>query len=157
MTHTADRLHHNNEVLAAVKIRRDDFYEAILGLERALAVPAGESPELWGAMVATQVGRIRGVLEEHVRGTEGEDGLFDQIRDDAPQLLHAVQVLGAAHDDLVAQAAALDAGLEHIGTAADVERTRDAALDLMRALLEHRHRGAEVLYDAYQVDLSAGD
>jgi hypothetical protein len=157
MTHTEDRLRRNHEVLEAVKIRRDDFYEAILGLERALAVPAGDSPELWGAMVTTQVGRVRGVLDDHVRGTEGEDGLFEQLREDAPHLLHAVERLGAAHDGLMARAAVLDASLEHVTTTDGVDQARDAALDLMRSLLEHRHRGAELLYDAYQVDLSPGD
>jgi hypothetical protein len=152
-----DRQRHNHEVLDAVKLRRDDFYEAILGLERALAVPAGASPELWAGMVAAQVGRVRGVLDAHVRGTEGEEGLFEQLREDAPHLLPMVQRLGAAHDSLIAQAEALGVSLERVGSADDVDRVRDASLDLMRALLEHRHRGAELLYDAYQVDLSPGD
>ena len=44
-----------------------------------------------------------------------------------------------------------------VRTVVDVDAVRDEALDLMRALLAHRHRGAELLYEAYQVDISAGD
>ena len=154
---TEELLRRNREVLDAVKLRRDDFYEAVLNLERALAVPAGDAPELWASLVAARVGRVREVLDDHVAGTEGEGGLFEQLREDAPHLLPGVLRLEAAHDGLVMQAVALDASLEHVRGADDVDRARDASLDLMRVLLEHRHRGAELLYDAYQVDLSPGD
>jgi hypothetical protein len=39
----------------------------------------------------------------------------------------------------------------------DVDALRAAVLDLIRALLVHRHRGSELVYEAYNVDLSVGD
>jgi hypothetical protein len=48
-------------------------------------------------------------------------------------------------------------GLGQVTSEADVDDVRDRTLGLLRALLEHRHHGAELLYDAYQVDLSSGD
>jgi hypothetical protein len=154
---TEDVREQNRAVLDAVRIRRDDLYESILGLERALAIPAGDAPDAWGAALADPVARLQEVLAMHVEGTEGPGGLFDQLRDDAPHLLHAADVLGAEHGPLLDAASALANRLAAVRTDADVEEVRDAALDLVRELLEHRHRGAELLYDAYQVDISSGD
>jgi hypothetical protein len=148
---------HNREVLDAVRIRRDDLYEAILGLERALAVPAGDAPEVWASLLAGPLTHLGSVLDVHVRGTEGESGLFEQLREDAPWLLPAVQQLTSEHPGLVGAAQALTTRIEAVHTDGDVDDLRDTALDLMRQLLEHRHRGAELLYDAYQVDLSGTD
>lgn len=147
----------NREVLAAVRIRRDDLYEAILGLERALAVPAGDVPEAWGEVLAEPVAHLIEVIDGHVDGTEGPGGLFEQIRDDAPHLLPVVERLRADHAPLAGAASALATHAAAVTTDEDVEEVRDEALDLVRRLLEHRHHGAELLYDAYQVDVSSGD
>jgi hypothetical protein len=147
----------NRAVLDAVRIRRDDLYEAVLGLERALGVPAADAPEAWASLLVNPVGHLAEVLEEHVHGTEGEDGLFEQLREDAPRLLPAVERLRGAHDGLRASTDRLRDHLAVLRSASDVDDVRDEALDLMRALLEHRHRGAELLYEAYQVDVSAAD
>ena len=147
----------NREALAAVRVRRDDLYDAVLGVERALAIPAGDAPEAWSALVVAPLSRLQEVLEEHIRQTEGPEGLFVQMREDAPQLLHAVSELEAEHGPLLEATAALADRLATVTDDAGVDAARDAALDLMRRVLTHRHRGAEVLYDAYQVDISAAD
>jgi hypothetical protein len=147
----------NREVLDAVRIRRDDLYEAILGLERALAVPAGDAPDAWGEVLAAPIARLVEVLDAHVDGTEGPGGLFDQIRDDAPHLLSVVERLRAEHDPLEVAASTLSAHAAAVTTDAEVDDVRDEALDLVRRLLEHRHHGAELLFDAYHVDVSSGD
>lgn len=147
----------NREVLDAVRVRRDDLYESVLALERALAVPAGDAPEAWAAMCAAPVKRLQEVLAAHIRGTEGPEGLFEQIREEAPHLLNAVDKLGSQHEPLVTAAEALADRLGQVSTEGDVDDVRDRTLGLLRDLLEHRHHGAELLYDAYQVDISTGD
>jgi hypothetical protein len=147
----------NREVLDAVRIRRDDLYEAILGLERALAVPAGDAPDAWGEVLAAPIARLVEVIDAHVDGTEGPGGLFEQIRDDAPHLLSVVERLRAAHEPLEVAASTLAAHAAAVTTDAEVDDVRDEALELVRRLLEHRHQGAELLFDAYQVDVSSGD
>jgi hypothetical protein len=147
----------NREVLDAVRIRRDDLYEAILGLERALAVPAGDAPDAWGEVLAAPIARLVEVIDAHVDGTEGPGGLFEQIRDDAPHLLPVVERLGAEHTPLEVAASTLGVHAAAVTTDAEVDDVRDEALDLVRRLLEHRHHGAELLFDAYQVDVSSGD
>jgi len=147
----------NREVVDAIQIRRDDLYEAILALEQALAAPAGDQPSDWSASLRAPVEHLRGVLEAHVAGTEGEGGLFPEIREHSPRLIHAMDRLQADHDPLREATAALAASLAGVAGDADVDAVREAGVDLIRRLLVHRHRGAELVYDAYWVDMSAGD
>ena len=147
----------NRAVLDAVRVRRDRLYEAILGLEQALATPAGDHPKEWALLLAAPIENLRAVLDSHIEGTEGGDGLFAQIRDDAPHLLHAVERLRNDHQPMVANAAALAGALSGVHDEDTVDAVRTQALQLMRQLLEHRHLGAEVVYDAYAVDVSAAD
>ena len=114
----------NREVLDAIQIRRDDFYEAILALEQALAAPAGDQPSAWAESLRAPVEHLRGVLEAHVSGTEGEGGLFPEIREHAPRLIHAMERLQADHDPLRDTAAALAASLDSVTDDADVDTVR---------------------------------
>ena len=148
---------HNRVVLDAVRVRRDRLYEAVLAVERALAAPAGDDPARWSAALAGPVDNLQEVLESHVAGTEGRDGLFEQLREDAPHLLHAVDRLRGEHAPLLMSASALATALPTVTNDDDVDEVRAQALELLHHLLEHRHRGAELVYDAYAVDISPGD
>jgi hypothetical protein len=147
----------NRAVLDAVRVRRDRLYEAILGLEKALATPAGDHPKEWATLLAAPIESLRAVLDSHIEGTEGDDGLFAQIREDAPHLLNAVERLRNDHQPLVASVTALAEALPGVHDDDTVDAVRTQALQLMRELLHHRHLGAEVVYDAYAVDVSAAD
>lgn len=147
----------NREVLDAIRIRRDGLYDAVLAVERSLAAPAGDDPAAWAAVLAAPVDHLQEVLESHVAGTEGRDGLFEQMREDAPHLLKAVERLRDEHAPLLASASALAAALSAVHDDDGVDAVRAQALQLLHHLLEHRHRGAELVYDAYSVDVSPGD
>ena len=154
MTEVQDR---NREVLDALRIRRDRLYDAILDLERALSVPAGDHPREWAADVGTVLERLQTILDAHVADPENDGGFFDDVRENAPHLLHAVDLLRAEHGPLVESTAALVARTAATDSDAAVDDVRDEAVELIRRLLRHRHRGAELVYDAYSVDISAAD
>ena len=154
MTEVQDR---NREVLDALRIRRDRLYDAVLDLERALSVPAGDHPREWAADVGAVLTRLQTVLAAHVAETEDDGGFFDGVREHAPHLLHAVDVLRAEHGLLVESTTALVAHAAVTDSDTAVEDVRDEAVELIRRLLRHRHRGAELVYDAYSVDISAAD
>jgi hypothetical protein len=147
----------NRQVLAAVRVRRDRLYDAILELERGLAVPAGEHPREWAADIGAEVGRLRTVLDAHVEETEADGGFFADVRERAPQLLHAVTILQDEHRPLIEAAGELADHAAAVQDESDVDEVRDEAVELIRRLLHHRHRGAELVYDAYSVDISAAD
>jgi hypothetical protein len=147
----------NREVLDAVRVRRDSFYDALLELEQALCTPAGDDVAGWAAAARVPVAHLREVLDAHVSGTEGDEGLFAEVRDHAPHLIPAVDRLRSEHAPLIAATEALAARLDDLQSDAEVEGVRDEGIELIGRLLAHRHRGAELVYDAYSIDISTGD
>jgi hemerythrin HHE cation binding domain-containing protein len=150
----------NRAALAAVRVRRDALLDAILELEQALASPATERAPAWASEVGDALGNLRDVFEHHVEDTEREGGFFEELLDDEPRLTRAVERMRADHvtiattsDELAERLRAATGG----DAGADVEPLRAGLLDLIRALLVHRHRGSELVYEAYNVDLSVGD
>ena len=79
------------------------------------------------------------------------------MREDAPHLLPALERLREEHDPLVEGTRTLNDSLRNVHGDSDVDLVRMHALDLIRRLLEHRHHGAELVYDAYAVDVSPAD
>jgi len=147
----------NREVLDAVRVRRDALYDMVMVFERALASPTSGRPDDWCAVLHNRVENVRTVLETHVRETEADGGFFDDVREQAPQLLRAAQQLQAEHAPLLEATDDLEREIDAATDAGDVAAVRTAGLDLIHRLLEHRHRGAELVYDAYSVDISAAD
>jgi hypothetical protein len=158
MTEQAEQVQERNrELLDAIRVRRDHFYDAILAVERAISKPAGDAPEGWAAALAAPVESLQATLDDHVSGTEGHDGLFEQMRDDAPHMLPALERLRGEHDPLLDGTRVLADSLSNVHDDDGVDLVRMHALDLLRRMLEHRHRGAELIYDAYAVDVSPAD
>lgn len=147
----------NRAALAAIRVRRDSLLDAILDLEQSLAAPSTDRTRLWAADVATSLGALRGVLEAHVTDTERDDGLFQELSVEEPRLIRAIDRMRADHVTLTTTADELAERLGRVGDGTDVDAIRAAGLDLIRALLVHRHRGSELVYEAYNVDLSVGD
>ena len=151
----------NRAALAAVRIRRDALLDAVLDFEQALAAPASDRAALWAADVATALDGLRVVFEHHVADTESEGGFFQVLLDDEPRLTRAVERMRADHVTISTTADELAERLRRVASAgdvdADIDSLRAGLLDLIRALLVHRHRGSELVYEAYNVDLSVGD
>jgi WS/DGAT/MGAT family acyltransferase len=147
----------NRAALAAVSERRDEFYEGILELERAMAAPAGDHAGTWAAASARAVEDMQHVLDDHIRETEAPGSFYDDVIEHSPHLVNAAHRLQAEHPPLAARVEALALELKTVTDDDGVEATRQDALELIKALLQHRHRGAELVYDAYNVDVAPGD
>jgi diacylglycerol O-acyltransferase / wax synthase len=147
----------NRAALAAVHERRDEFYEGILELERAFAAPAGDDAPAWAAHSAGAVEAMRRVLDDHIQETEAPGSFYDDVVEHSPHLVNAARRLQAEHPPLLTSIDALALELATVTDDDGVEATRTQALELIKAMLEHRHRGAELVYDAYNVDVATGD
>jgi hypothetical protein len=147
----------NRRALAAVQERRDDFYEAILGLERAMAEAAGHDDAGWAAAAGTAALDLRAVLKHHITETEAEGSFYDDITESFPHLAHAAARLRAEHGPLREGVDGLIETLSTVTDDAGVEQARSEALEVLRAMLAHRHRGAELVFDAYNTDVAPGD
>jgi len=147
----------NRAALAAVNERRDEFYEGILELERAMAAPAGDDAVAWAAASAHAVEDMQRVLGDHISETEAPGSFYDDVIEHSPHLVNAAHRLQAEHPPLAARVESLALELKTVTDDDGVEATRSDALELIKAMLEHRHRGAELVYDAYNVDVAPGD
>jgi hypothetical protein len=146
-----------SEALAAVRFRRDELYEAILGVERALTAPAGDRTRSWATRLRRALGELHTALEHHIEVAEEDDGLFDEIMRREPRLANAIERLRADHGALMDSLAAANRRLGSVDDAAGVEEIREMVLGLLHSVFAHRHRGAELVYEAYNVDVSVGD
>lgn len=147
----------NTEILRQIRVRRDELYESILGLERAVSAPSQGQILEWAHGAADRVERLGAAFKNHVAITEDRGGLFDDVMDHAPRLAHAIAELRRDHESLRSLLDAAGRSIQDVHDVDGVERTRTRLLDLILELLEHRHRGSELVYDAYDVDLGAGD
>lgn len=135
------------DALTGARRRRVALLEAIGRTEAALAAPTG-SPT-WRQDVVAALDLVRGALDEHITEVEAADGLLPELRRLDARFAHAVAVLEAEHPALCRQ---LDAALRSAADA-PAEEVRRRALDVLVALARHRQRGADLVYDAYNVDI----
>lgn len=132
----------------AARRRRAELLHAIQRFEQAVATPGGGAA--WRERVRSRLAALREQLAEHVVVTEGPDGLYAELLEHAPRLDRPVAGLVAEHRSLVVRADALARWLQ---LDRDVERVRQRAGDLLTALAQHRQRGADLVYEAYAMDI----
>jgi hypothetical protein len=94
-------------------------------------------------------------LDQHIVVTEDKDGLLADILEAAPRLANLIDHARSDHRRLRAQ---LDAVLLSLPVdTAGIARVRAEVTGLLGALVRHRQTGADLVYEAYQVDIDAAD
>jgi hypothetical protein len=141
--------------LHEVRERRAGLRAAVGRVEGSLAAPASGRAGQWSKELRAELDDLGDALELHITVTEAPDGLLHDIIESAPRLLHRVERVRSDHltlrQHLDAARAALPDHDEGVATA------RDRVVELLTAVVRHRHLGAELVYDAYNVDLEAAD
>ncbi|WP_051367375.1 hypothetical protein [Hamadaea tsunoensis] len=122
-----------------------DLPHAIRGLARTVALPPA-GPH-WEKSLSDSLRALREEMSEHVRATEGPAGTYARLLRDAPRLEPGIRALV---DDHRAILAALDAPPSAV---VDLERWRDWAACLLADVSSHRQRGANLVYEAYLIDI----
>lgn len=141
----------SEDAVAGVAERRYELYEAMRRLEAAVARPSGLAD--WRMEIETAITDLDRSLNDHIRRTESDDGLLAEILDGFPHLASRIADLEREHEELRA------ACRMALSMAADWSptRLRRKANILLARLAFHRQNGAELLYDAYNVDIATGD
>jgi hypothetical protein len=140
--------------LDEVRQRRDAMLRTAAGLEAALATPASDAR--WPEGVGNALSRLRATLADHVAVTERPDGTLDQVRDRAPRLANQIDRLLGEHVKMTADLERLMDLVDRAPTDRSPEETaaiRERALELLTAIGRHRQLGADLLYEAYDVDV----
>lgn len=141
-------------LLTEVRRRRAELRVAMGELERALAAPAG--PGAVSAWVAGLHAALAGLYEDfthHVEVTEGPDGLYAELARHSPRLAHAVLRLTEEHADVRRRLEELLTWADVGNEDASVPQARAAATDLLVVLMRHRQRGADLMFEAFHVDI----
>jgi hypothetical protein len=127
----------------------------------------------WRHQVSERLTGLRRAFAEHVWATEGPEGLYRELVDQAPRLASGVHGLVRDHRSLLdsieglerqfcpettaatgpGRAAPPPAAAEPDGSAPDIDELRGWARQLLRELYEHRQRGADLVYEAYGTDI----
>lgn len=143
--------------LEAARVRRETLHQAVVGLEDALTTPIGDAAH-WRLRVAMAVEHAANRLDDHIRQTEAPDGFLQRVVHDDPRLACRADRLARDHGPLRDTVQQLQRTLATLDDAAVVEHgveVRNQALEFMGALIRHRQRGADLIYEAYQVDIGA--
>ena len=138
--------------IEGVKARRADLHSVLIDVERSIAAAAPGREEEWTQGVRTALDRLTQAFAKHVAATEGQDGLLEQVRRRAPRLDHHCHRLTEDHARITADLATAIAALD-----SDVAGAREATLSLLAHLARHRQLGADLVYEAYAVDLGGSD
>ena len=145
----------NGDPLEAARVQRESLYDALIGLEDALATPIGDAAR-WRLRIAMAADHAAVRLADHIISSEGENGLLRQIDRDSPRLRCRTNRLRDDHLHLAAEARQLASSLAEMDDTEVVqqgEAVRMQALNLLSHLSRHRQRGADLVYEAYQVDI----
>lgn len=148
---------HPTPALEAAARRRRELREALVAFEGALASPIRDRVT-WRDEVADALEALGQAFEDHVSETEASGGLYDEMRDIAPQLGAKSGRLREEHPAITAALVEASARLAAPpADDADADAARDELQRLMGRIVRHRQHGADLVWEAYRVDIgSAG-
>ncbi len=129
-------------------------------MEHAIQTPVGDPA--WRPAVSQAVAQLKAEFAAHVRETEGPSGLYAGVLGDAPRLARGLYGLVGDHETVWEALDDLEGHLDEIDPVQDGapgtfgyrhEVVRQDAARLIREVWQHRQRGADLLYEAYDTDL----
>lgn len=136
--------------------RRRTLHEALVGLEQAISSPAvGRIPD-WTRQVTKEITAVRDAWDQHVDTTEKPGGLYEEIVGTSPRLAGTIDRLRNEHPDITHMVHETTARLEEVeigGLAWPLDDARDDLQRLIGKLVRHRQQGADLVWEAYNVDI----
>jgi hypothetical protein len=133
--------------LEQAKGQRLSLRRAIDELHDVLGAPGGAASE----RLAPCLEHLRVVFGVHVEVTESPGGLYEEILEIAPRLANKIARFKREHVSITRAIASALEELPDIGLATpDLQRRLDRLYEL---LARHRRRGADLVYEAYHVDI----
>jgi hypothetical protein len=145
------------DAIESVRLRRAGLKSALSGLEIALAAPAPGRVDDWAAGVRDALGVLQEVWTRHVIETEAPGAFIDELVEAAPRLATPAQRLREEHGEILSVLLDVEERLRVPDLDDEwAERMRSVLTGLLVALARHRQRGADLVYEAYAVDIGGG-
>lgn len=137
-----------SDALQAAAAKRVELKEALSRVEAAAASPSADAG--WRPRLMRELEYLRAALLEHVDEVEAEDGLLAEMIVQAPRLANQIASVRDEHPDLCSQ---VDQTIIDVRDSDDVIDLRTGVLETLTAVARHRQRGADLVYEGYQVDI----
>jgi hypothetical protein len=144
--------------LDAVRGQRRSLRRALDEVERAAASAAPGRAGAWAAHLAEAFTELRTTWELHVRVTEAPGGLFEEVLSVAPRLDSIVRRFRREHgmvaEDIERELLRLRTWADGANvTGAQVDEVRRRVTRILGRIVRHRQQGADLVYEAYAVDI----
>ena len=147
-----------SDALETARKRRMALRDALAALEFAVASPAATGA-VWWSRVSDELHILRHAVRDHIETVESPGGLMAEVLDRAPHLRPATDELRAEHGEI---AEAVDQALDLVSRQSveprpdRTEEARSMVIALFARIAAHRQRGADLVYEAYEVDIGRG-
>lgn len=125
-------------------------------VERSLASPATGRVQAWTKTLGQDLDRLGAALENHITASEAPGGMLDDIVQAAPRLAHRVERARREHTELRYR---LEAAVRALPGDADgdTHAAHEQVVEVLAGIVRHRHLGADLVYEAFNVDIEAAD
>jgi hypothetical protein len=150
--------------IRATRDRRLGLEVVLADLERAISAPGARRVRGWVNDTAGPLERLREAFRRHVEVTEGPGGLHDEILETSPRLAGLVDHLRDEQVEIWQRISDQLTELEELrgiepseaGARQAVDRARRGILVILGRIARHRQRGADLIYEAFEVDIGGG-
>ena len=139
------------DALRGARKRRFALLEAIGEVEVAMSAPAGEPN--WYSQLEVRLLGLRLALDQHIDEVEGPEGLLAELLAESPRLANQIRRVEAEHPDLARQ---VDSAIDLVAAETEPGVVRATVIETLSALSRHRQQGADLVYEAYKVDIGGG-
>jgi hypothetical protein len=145
--------------LEEARRRRADLRRALVDVEQTISGPAAGRIREWTDEVTRRLRQLHHALEEHIAVTERPGGLYEDILAQAPHLAGKVRRVGGEHAVLRESVSVLLSRFEStpVGGVWPLEDARADVQRLLGRMVRHRQLGADLVWEAYGVDIGSVD
>lgn len=138
--------------LLAALATRERLRGRLVAVDRAIGAPVGGG-QRWLRRVRRELAALAHALDAHIEETERPDGVFDEILSVAPRQAREIERLVEEHAALRRECRRLETLAD---TGASALSLRHRVDHLLRRFGEHRRRGADVVFEAFGIDIGGG-
>ena len=138
---------------------RADLHLALIETEDAISAAAPGRFQEWTDAVLGALVHLHTAFHEHISQAEGDDGLYEEIMGREPRLRGDITVLKNEHPQILEAIHApynrlKDRAPEAHSPAAEI---REEVTHALARITRHRQKGADLVWEAYFVDLGGMD
>ena len=131
---------------------KERLYDSLISVRRAVGAPIASGAR-WRQRLHRELVQLSRAADDHVAETEAPGGLLSEIVGEAPRLWRETEGLRSEHVMLVGECARVLERVEGLDSPLSLRRQVNLLLGRFE---RHRYRGADLVYEAFEVDIGGG-